>query len=59
MSELEKVNQDALEKKIDELSKKIDHLESKLHQPHSFGANVWVLVPVAAIIMWGLNNIFH
>ncbi|WP_338777719.1 hypothetical protein [Metabacillus sp. FJAT-52054] len=52
------LNQDELEKKIDELNKKIERLESKLQQPHNIGSNIWVLVPVAAIIMWGLTKIF-
>ncbi|MBS2970101.1 hypothetical protein J9317_15120 [Metabacillus sp. KIGAM252] len=45
-------------KKIDELNKKIERLESKLQQPSSTGSNILVLVPVAAIITWGLTKIF-
>jgi tetrahydromethanopterin S-methyltransferase subunit G len=53
----EKTEQYELEKKLDELSKKLDNLESKVNRPSTFGQNVWVLIPVAAIIMWGLTNI--
>ncbi|WP_257962368.1 hypothetical protein [Bacillus sp. UMB0893] len=55
----EKTQQYDLEKKLDELNKKLDSLESKMNRkPSTFGQNVWVLIPVAAIIMWGLANIF-
>lgn len=55
----EKTQQYELEKKLDELNKKLDILESKLNRkPSTFGQNVWVLIPVTAIIMWGLTNIF-
>ncbi|MFC7393421.1 hypothetical protein [Scopulibacillus cellulosilyticus] len=57
------------EKKIDEIQKKLDDIEKHLKKIESridtssdhrpiFGNNVWVLVPVACIVMWGLSQIF-
>ncbi|MGE8080207.1 hypothetical protein [Peribacillus loiseleuriae] len=47
-----------LENKLDEVIKRLDQIE-KQNQNHrgTFGHNVWVLVPVVAIIMWGLQRI--
>ncbi|MCO7126195.1 hypothetical protein NIE88_10450 [Sporolactobacillus shoreicorticis] len=36
---------------------KLKALEAEKQQP-LIGSNIWVLVPVVAIIMWGLQNIF-
>ncbi len=53
-----------LEKKIDELSSRLDQMERKVGQTdhasykEGLGRNIWVLVPVVAIIMWGLKSIF-
>lgn len=50
-----------LQEEISQLNKRLDSIESKLNDKtrHSLGNNIWVLVPVAAIIMWGLTNIFR
>lgn len=47
-----------LGRKLDEVIKRLDQME-KQNQNHgsTFGHNVWVLVPVVAIIMWGLQRI--
>ncbi|MFT8309866.1 MAG: hypothetical protein ABF629_01765 [Sporolactobacillus sp.] len=47
----------ALEAKVDALEKKVKVLEADKQRP-LMGSNVWVLVPVAAIIMWGLQGLF-
>ncbi|MCM3594805.1 hypothetical protein M4D55_03245 [Metabacillus idriensis] len=47
-----------LEKRVEELSKKLEKLEAKSTQRSIFGPDIWVLIPVAAIVMWGLSNIF-
>jgi len=56
MSETE----EKLHEEISQLNKRLDSIESKLNNKprNSLGDNVWVLVPVAAIIIWGLTNIF-
>ncbi|WP_018962082.1 hypothetical protein [Sporolactobacillus vineae] len=47
-----------IEKKLDALDQRLEKLESADHDHRSlFGPNVWVLVPVVAIIMWGLKGI--
>ncbi|WP_158598370.1 hypothetical protein [Falsibacillus albus] len=49
-----------LEAKMDEIIKRLDHLEKQKQNVSIFaGQNIWVLVPVAAIIMWGLQRIFE
>ncbi|MGX2958575.1 hypothetical protein JNUCC23_04740 [Peribacillus sp. JNUCC 23] len=47
-----------LEHKLDEVIKRLDQME-KQNQNHGsmFGHNVWVLVPIVAIVMWGLQRI--
>lgn len=47
-----------LEHKLDEVIKRLDQMEKK-NQNHGsmFGHNVWVLVPIVAIVMWGLQRI--
>ncbi|MBP0725267.1 hypothetical protein J5Y03_08700 [Bacillus sp. RG28] len=50
---------DELTKKLDEVTSKLDHLERRTYQNRgSIGNSIWVLVPVTAIIMWGLREIF-
>ncbi|WP_158538315.1 hypothetical protein [Falsibacillus pallidus] len=53
-----KYQQGNVEAKLDEILTRLDRLEKQgqRHAPKSSG--VWVLVPVVAIIMWGLQNIF-
>jgi hypothetical protein len=48
-----------MEQKLEEISQRLKKLETA-HDEHRslFGPNVWVLVPVVAIIMWGLQGIF-
>lgn len=47
-----------IEKKLDAIDRRLEKLESAHHEHRTlFGPNVWVLVPVAAIIMWGLQGI--
>ncbi|GGE35818.1 hypothetical protein GCM10011391_13240 [Pullulanibacillus camelliae] len=52
----------ALKDEIAHLNKRLNHIEQLLKQHNaakqSSGHNVWVLVPVVAIIMWGLTQIF-
>ncbi|QHE52649.1 hypothetical protein [Pontibacillus sp. HMF3514] len=49
-----------LHEEISQLNKRLDSIECKLNNKprNSLGDNIWVLVPVAAIIMWGLTNIY-
>jgi tetrahydromethanopterin S-methyltransferase subunit G len=50
---------DELTKKLDQVTSKLDHLERQTYQNRgSIGHNIWVLIPVTAIIMWGLREIF-
>ncbi|KAB7707143.1 hypothetical protein F9802_09040 [Bacillus aerolatus] len=47
-----------LERKLDEVIKRLDHIERQNHDGNGLlGRNIWVLVPVTAIIMWGLQGI--
>lgn len=47
-----------IEKKLDEMNQRLENLETAPQGHRSlFGPNVWVLVPVVAIIMWGLKDI--
>lgn len=57
--EKEKLTQDELEKKVEELSRKLDYLEAKNTKHSTLGPSMWILIPVAAIVMWGLTNIFN
>lgn len=45
----------AIEARLDAIDKRLKDMESE-RRP-LIGGNIWVLVPVAAIIMWGLQNI--
>jgi hypothetical protein len=47
-----------LENEIKELKEKVENLERRVQKRPSLGSAVWVLVPVVAIIMWGLTTIF-
>ncbi|MFY0759554.1 hypothetical protein AB1K32_11795 [Metabacillus dongyingensis] len=57
--EKEKLTQDELEKKVEELSRKLEYIELKNTKHSTLGPNMWILIPVAAIVMWGLTNIFN
>ncbi|MBA9028117.1 MULTISPECIES: hypothetical protein [Bacillaceae] len=49
-----------LDRKLDEVIKRLDQMEKhNQNQNHgrTFGHNVWVLVPIVAIVMWGLQRI--
>ncbi|MGG4488273.1 hypothetical protein [Metabacillus idriensis] len=56
--EKQEIAQYELEKRVEELSKKLERLEAKSTRSSIFGPDIWVLIPVAAIVMWGLSNIF-
>ncbi|MGV3488322.1 MAG: hypothetical protein ACO1OC_07010 [Tuberibacillus sp.] len=48
-----------LENEIKVLQRKIDDLERVVREKRKYSSSsVWVLVPVAAIVMWGLTTIF-
>jgi predicted nucleic acid-binding Zn-ribbon protein len=48
-----------LENEIKALKEKVEKLERRVQEKRpSLGSAVWVLVPVVAIIMWGLTTIF-
>ncbi|MCD7033257.1 hypothetical protein LRR81_03370 [Metabacillus sp. GX 13764] len=57
-SELRK-KEDAAEihRRLDKMEEKLDDLQRKSYAA-SHGHPVWVFIPVAAIIMWGLVRIF-
>lgn len=41
------------------LQRKVDELERVMREKNKYSSSsVWVLVPVAAIVMWGLTQIF-
>ncbi|MCL1631029.1 hypothetical protein M3N64_03595 [Sporolactobacillus sp. CPB3-1] len=48
----------AIEARLDTLEQRLN--DSHVQQQHRplIGSNVWVLVPLAAIIMWGLRGLF-
>lgn len=47
-------------KKLDSIDSRLKNLESRHSEKRSlFGPNVWVLVPVVAIVMWGLQSVFQ
>lgn len=45
-----------IESRLDTIEKQLKALKSEQHRP-LIGSNVWVLVPIVAIVMWGLQNI--
>ena len=45
-------------KEIETMQRKVEELESMVHEKSRSSSSVWVLVPVAAIVMWGLTQIF-
>ncbi|WKB36486.1 hypothetical protein QS257_05115 [Terrilactibacillus sp. S3-3] len=48
-----------LEEKMKDIDTRLKNLEERSKEKRPLiGGNIWVLVPVVAIIMWGLQRIF-
>jgi len=65
MSEEKNYDQLQLEKKLEELSEKLDKVTNKLDHLERHSGNgepirnwIWALIPITAIVMWGLREIF-
>lgn len=49
-----------LEEKVNTIDTRLKDLEEQSKEKRPvIGGNIWVLVPVAAIVMWGLQQIFN
>ncbi|MCO7174525.1 hypothetical protein ACFP7A_03550 [Sporolactobacillus kofuensis] len=46
-----------IEQRLNAMDRQLQALQAAHHRP-LIGSNIWVLVPVIAIIMWGLKGIF-
>lgn len=48
---------------VEKTNRRLDEMERQLqdqdHHKYSRGGSIWALIPIAAIVMWGLTHIMN